>query len=315
LKPPEFKGQLRLDWTNEDKKHSASALEIYANCPFVYLTDEVLRLRRWEHAEAGMDGMIRGLIWHEVLAGFLGQYRGKRLDPADLAKFLKELTSLFDVAIARLVSSGKIVLDAWWEMEETIWQEGLKRWLELEIERQRHDHSVPAYFEWSFGRVPASSSDPRSVMETLVLSFEKQKAQLQGKIDRVDLLSDGSFRVIDYKTGRIPSSGLLKKGILLQVPIYMLAVDRLLGTPNTPESEGEYLSLTYSGRRMKIPGRNNREEIVKGVTISVLSYADRIRKGDFSPDPAGDCPSYCLNRDCCHFVKQEQASMEEDFDE
>lgn len=315
LKPPEFRGQLQFNQENGDLPHSVTALEIYANCPFVYLTDEVLHLRQWEHAEVGMNERIKGLIWHEVLAGFLGQYRGKRLNPRNSTDYLKELTTLLDISVARFVSAKKLVLDVWWKSEAIVWQDGLKRWLELEIERQSLEQSVPAYFEWSFGRAPASSSDPYSVAEALALSSAEQTVQLQGKVDRVDLLSDGNFRVIDYKTGKVPSAGQFTKGTVLQVPVYMLAVDRFLGVRNKSESEGEYLSLAYSGRRMKIPGRNNREEIIKEVTISVLDYAERIRKGDFSPDPTGSCPAYCLNRDCCHFVKQIQTPVEDDFDE
>ena len=55
--------------------------------------------------------------------------------------------------------------------------------------------------------------------------------RLRGRIDRIDVAEtpEGSrFRVIDYKSGSVPSSTDVKHGEMLQLPLYAMAVERLL---------------------------------------------------------------------------------------
>jgi putative RecB family exonuclease len=62
----------------------------------------------------------------------------------------------------------------------------------------------------------------------LKLRAEVGGVQLTGIIDRLDRLPDGSFLVVDYKTGRAPSERY-EQGKLLGVDTYALLCERVLG--------------------------------------------------------------------------------------
>ena len=116
---------------------SPSALEQYAACPFAFFVSEVLRLSEWEAAEAGMDALAAGSIWHEVLAVFLDRYRGRQLLKAKRDSYAKELSGLLATAVAGREKQGKIVPDVWWKFEKPLYESAMLRWLDMELARQQ----------------------------------------------------------------------------------------------------------------------------------------------------------------------------------
>jgi ATP-dependent helicase/DNAse subunit B len=111
--------------------------------------------------------------------------------------------------------------------------------LENEIEWAKKDAGArrPAYFEVGFGP-RARGRDPASKPDALVLDGpDGQKIFIRGMIDRVDLMGrptpkgfcpDG-FIVIDYKSGsNTPSQGDMWQGLNFQLPVYLLAAERVL---------------------------------------------------------------------------------------
>jgi putative RecB family exonuclease len=73
--------------------------------------------------------------------------------------------------------------------------------------------------------------DPRQVHAVgleVRLEAEIGGVSVRGIIDRLDRLADGTFRVVDYKTGRVPSERY-EKAKLLGVDTYALLVERILG--------------------------------------------------------------------------------------
>ena len=72
---------------------------------------------------------------------------------------------------------------------------------------------------------------------------------LRGKVDRVDLLSDGTFHLIDYKTRAVPDPRRA-----LQLPIYSLCVTRqLAGYRGRQWQLGEASYLSYEGPAAVVP--------------------------------------------------------------
>jgi putative RecB family exonuclease len=73
--------------------------------------------------------------------------------------------------------------------------------------------------------------DPRRVHAVgleLRLEAEIGGVTVRGIIDRLDRLPDGSFQVVDYKSGRAPSERY-EKSKLLGVDTYALLIERILG--------------------------------------------------------------------------------------
>lgn len=71
---------------------------------------------------------------------------------------------------------------------------------------------------------------------------------LTGKFDRIDRLPDGALAVIDYKTGKAPSSAAVREGFSLQLGLLGLIAERGGFTGISGAARGfEYWSLTKNG--------------------------------------------------------------------
>lgn len=107
---------------------------------------------------------------------------------------------------------------------------------------------------------------------------------LQGKIDRVDIRSDGAVRVSDYKTGKEPENVermVVKGGTELQRVIYAIAVRQLV-----PHSLGVVSRLLYltsdQPREHRLP---NVAEAISDVASYASAAAHALRKGLALPGP------------------------------
>jgi len=111
------------------------------------------------------------------------------------------------------------------------------------------ENTVPELFEFSFGRAGRdfSETDSRSVSDPYILNYKKRTISLNGIIDRVDIGYEhqNRLRVLDYKSGNIPNVKDLKKGIALQMYMYLLAASDLLSDifPDVKEAAGLFSSV------------------------------------------------------------------------
>ena len=139
----------------------------------------------------------------------------------------------------------------------------------------------------------------------LVLNIDGRQVKIHGVIDRLDRKSDGSLRVIDYKTG---SSNLAQKdlqnGIRLQLPIYALAAQEALQQGEV--TEGFYWVIN-NAKRSSIQLSSFEYEKLKGPEAAyqaarehVLDVMEGVNAGEFSPEsPKGGCPTYCPAKIWC----------------
>lgn len=117
---------------------------------------------------------------------------------------------------------------------------------------------------------------------------------LRGIIDRLDLLPDGSFEVVDYKTGRAPSVQI-EQGKLIGVHLYALLLQEVLGRPPARVRLlhlQEPVAITAEPTEQALRGHRLR-------AAAVWSAIERsCAKGDFRPRPSRLC-DYCRFRDFC----------------
>jgi RecB family exonuclease len=125
------------------------------------------------------------------------------------------------------------------------------------------------------------------------IKAEVRSLKLRGKIDRVDIKSDGgrnSVILLDYKTGGIDKDSL-------QLPLYAFMWQET--SSETVEKVG-YYSLK-EGRVKWYPGkRTGMEEFIKNAVQSAEELAGEIRKGTFPPEPfkPTEC-RYCDHSPLC----------------
>jgi RecB family exonuclease len=107
---------------------------------------------------------------------------------------------------------------------------------------------------------------------------------LKGKADRVDLLADGTFRLIDYKLGWPPD-----RSRALQLPVYALsAARRLQSYRGRSWSLGEAAYLAFKGPKRVVPlfsTTDQRQDVFVNAQQRVADAIDAIERGEFPPAP------------------------------
>jgi ATP-dependent helicase/DNAse subunit B len=108
---------------------------------------------------------------------------------------------------------------------------------------------------------------------------------LRGKADRIDLLADGTMRVLDYKLGRAP-----KPSRTIQLPVYgICAQQRLNGRHGRAWKFTAAGYLAFGEREPFValaPRGTPFPEAVSNGVARLLDAADRIARGEFPVRPA-----------------------------
>jgi RecB family exonuclease len=110
---------------------------------------------------------------------------------------------------------------------------------------------------------------------------------LSGKADRIDLLADGTFRVIDYKLGWPPN-----RARALQLPIYARCAEQALdGYRGRRWTLGEAAYVAFKGPRRVVPvvqasaSDEERRKTLVDAQDRLAATIDAIEAGIFPPTP------------------------------
>lgn len=323
---PKVIGEIQRKYSESKPIFSASQLESIAFCPFQYFQKHVLNLEPIdERDEFGLDHSGHGRMVHATLEALHSQLRDlPAADGESLSRRVDDmLTALVDQEAASRERPGA---------------SGVERTLHrIEIERlrrllRRYADQFSHYNEGEDGRTSecrhcevrfGHSAD--SLYPALTLGPEGEGIQLQGTIDRVDLVTVGDtklFRVIDYKTGRAPSKSEVMSGAMLQLPLYTLAVRAvgIAGADVMPLDAG-YWALRESGYKavatlstLDGDGANANaewEEFEARLIAYVMELVARIRGAEFPVQPrSADCTRTCDYRGVCRIAQVRQARKE-----
>ena len=112
-----------------------------------------------------------------------------------------------------------------------------------------------------------------------------RRIALRGKADRIDLLEDRTFRIIDYKLSRAPD-----RKQALQLPVYTVCtVQHLRKTRGEDWEPGQAGYIAFGQDRQFVPmlarGKTKDATLVDAQT-RLLDAVDRIERGEFPPTPA-----------------------------
>jgi DNA helicase II / ATP-dependent DNA helicase PcrA len=138
-------------------------------------------------------------------------------------------------------------------------------------ERVRDQEGEPEWFERSF-------------------SFQLGPHLLRGRVDRVDKLPDGTYELIDYKTGKAKSEEDLRTDI--QLSVYQMGARESWGVRTSAQS---YL---YVMTGEKVPVLHSEEELDR-VRATVERIGEGILRQEFQPTPSAEICSFCDYRIIC----------------
>jgi RecB family exonuclease len=254
---------------------SVSAIETYLACPFKFFAQRVLKLEEERDDDDVMDPKAQGQFVHDVFECFFTrwQHAGRRtITPGDL----DAARELFAEVVEERITAR--------DLPES----------EASIERTRLLGSPAAaglgevVFRMEAER-PAPVAE-RLLEEKLRGEFEfvgprgPRRIRLYGVADRIDLLEDGTFRLVDYKLSSAPS-----KSRALQLPIYGLCAEqRLQQHRGRSWTLGEAAYIAFRGAQRVIPlftRRSDRDQVMAAAQERLIDAVDAIERGEFPPTP------------------------------
>ena len=211
-----FQDFSRIPFPPGKVKGGANVLTAQSQCPFKAFATARLAAQDWKPAEAGLTASQRGSLLHAVLRSvWAGQPEGIRS--------YAELMSLNDRQAFVAAHVQRVMAR---ELRPHLRDLMPRRYLELE--EQRLTRLVTEWLEYEATRIEfeVAATEVKRTVHIAGLTFDL-------RLDRLDLLSDGSQLVIDYKSGNVsPSAWELPRPDDVQLPLYAgfaLEADEVLG--------------------------------------------------------------------------------------
>lgn len=214
--------------------------------PYAIYAKYVLKLQPLLPLDQNLSAKERGQLIHEALDLFYqryGTYDGKNA-----------LERLYDCGreVFAPVIHQPLVMTFWWTRFERIAQ-----WLIHQWQQETH-------------QITRTSTEIAGHLDVFLSSG---KVTIKAIADRIDVLRDGSLRILDYKTGHPPTLVAVKKGLSPQLALEAL----IFQTPTTPVTQLAYWHLQGTTVGGKITNFKNVEELIAeaktGMTQLLASFS------------------------------------------
>lgn len=219
---------------------SASRLEDYRKCPFIYFCKKGLCIQ--PRKKVDVSAPAKGTAIHYCLCEFLKEYDKDsfvKMERKDISAIVKTKLGEYYASDEVGGSYGKTkrFVAAFVRMAETL-TDIIYR---LKLEFAQSDFS-PSSFEYTLSYAEGSDEKPITIQLP-----DKTRVSFVGAVDRIDtFVKDGItyVRVVDYKTGsKVFSLADLYYGINMQMLLYIFAVT----DPDAPLNEGKYHEALPAG--------------------------------------------------------------------
>ena len=194
------------------RRYAVSYLERYLDCPFKYFASQVLRLPEERDEEAGLTPIERGHFLHDVFESFFQQWQSSGRATITTANVGDALELFESVATRKLeaLPPADRALERNYLLGSAAASGLAERAFAFEIEQGGEvlerllEHVLEGEFTFTGGDGP-------------------RRIQIKAKADRIDLMADGTLRIIDYKLSRAP-----KPARALQLSIYGVIAQQAL---------------------------------------------------------------------------------------
>ncbi len=210
-----FEDFSRIAFPSGEALGGSSVLTSQSQCPFKAFATARLAAHGWQPAQAGLTASQRGQLLHAVLHSiWAGPPNGIRTH-AELLHALEAQTSFVAQHVRRALME---------QIPSALRNRLPRRYLELE--ELRLIRLVTEWLEYEATRWPFTVAGVEVDSAVTIAGLT-----LKLRLDRIDLLNDGTLLVIDYKTGDAsPKSWELPRPDDVQLPLYAgFALDRAKG--------------------------------------------------------------------------------------
>ncbi|WP_161524699.1 PD-(D/E)XK nuclease family protein [Alteribacter lacisalsi] len=290
---------------------SSSKLETLATCPYKYFLKDILKIEPEEEEEEDrykwLDPAARGTLLHTVFERFYQELydQGKTAELDGTEDWLKQIASEELARLRKVLPPPSEVI---FDLESREIYDAC--YIFLKVEESFSAGRKPVHFELSFG---FRDQDP----VTIPLS-ENRKLQVRGKIDRVDLLEDGTYGTVDYKSGKpygFDDELYFNGGRKLQHALYALAFEMMDEAGSKRVTQSHYLFPTEKGSGYQA-ARAYSDKKKEDLLQIIETLASFIKKGQFpfteNPEDCTFCEmrEVCMRHRCAESVVQEKLSGE-----
>lgn len=260
-------------------KFSYSQINSYQRCPYQYKLAHVLKIPMKGSASFSFGNTI-----HNTLQKFY-----ERVQELNSAK----QDSLFGLP-AEISVQSNIKVPSFEELIKLYEKSWIADWYKSKNQREKYfakgKEILKIFYE--------SQADNWTVPVALEGFFKIKVGDylINGRIDRIDKLEDGSLEIIDYKTGK--SKDKLSTDDKQQLLIYQIAAESLPQYKNI--GEVGKLSFYYVNDNLKTSfiGKDKDLEALQEKLIAVI---DKIKKGDFNATPGKFVCQFCDFKDICEY--------------
>jgi ATP-dependent helicase/nuclease subunit B len=213
------------------RKLSVTEIETWLRDPYAIYARHVLKLRPLDPLDAPIGPLERGTALHRALELYKRRFPGKPPDDAAM-----QLMAIADEVFADL-AIPKAALAVWRPRFANA-----ARWF-VDFERDRADNVAHSLLEIRGAKTFAAPGGDFT---------------LTGIADRIDILNDGNAAILDYKTGRPPSTPQVRELLSPQLPLEgaILASGGFPGLDKRATEELLYLHISggaEGGRSQPVP--------------------------------------------------------------
>lgn len=313
------KGTMILSYPAFDPKKnhslvvSSSRLELLGKCPYAYFLKYVLKIEAPEEIEytpgRWLNPAQRGTLLHSVFERFYRELKNRAEKPKQ-AIHEELLYQIAEECIREhkeeIPPPSELVFES--ERDEIL----ASCKVFLLTEEEKGILSTPSFFELSFGRKGEMTIDLNQEVEEVEINLPSgEKFYLRGIIDRIDQLQDGTYQIIDYKTGstyNYEEREYIKGGRQLQHTLYAIALEKILQDkqidPRAKVSLSGYSFPSVKGEGQRFLRPQDKRELFYEVLENLL---DMITHGHFGvTDDSSDC-RFCDFTTICERQKYDEA--------
>lgn len=272
---------------------SASALELWAKCPWGYFVRHLLNARPVEQPEdiVRVSPLERGRLMHTALEGLLKEAVSDGWAPDLHRPWPEQAWSVLErhalTAFGEAEEKGLTGFDLLWREDSAALLGDLRNWLVRDDQRRAgHGGLRPLHAEWRFG----GPGEPQVRFDL----GDGRTLSLRGSVDRIDEDDKGELVVTDYKSGKQPK-GKEKQawdgGRRLQLPLYALAAAAHFEHPDGRPVQTAYW---YTSRRegFLVKPHEIDEAARTSASGTVRAIIDGITGGVFPARPTSDGQYY-----------------------